>query len=191
MNWYKISQVIDIEQHLRERGLNPQTTRVIIDKESGVATFLIVDPSGKFIGYQKYDPTKDKKQRPGDDPKNLKYYTYIMEPYKQSAIWGWETIDKSKSFIFIAEGIFDAIKIHNMGLPALAVLGAGKKPAVEQQLGLLGKTIIAILDRDKAGNKLKRLSDKWYVVPEPYKDLGEMPQEEVNIFIGNILKREA
>jgi hypothetical protein len=90
MNWYKISQVIDIEKHLKDRGLDQKTTRVIIDKETGIATFLIFDLSGKMIGYQKYDPTKEKKQRPGDDPKDLKYYTYIMDTHKQQAVWGWE-----------------------------------------------------------------------------------------------------
>jgi DNA primase len=88
------------------------------------------------------------------------------------------------------EGIFDAIKIHNIGLPCIAVLGAGKKPAVEQQLGLLGQRVIAILDNDDAGNELKRLADKWYKVPDSFKDLGEMPQGEVNEFIEIVLNKE-
>lgn len=37
-----------------------------------------------------------------------------------------------------------------------------------------------------AGNKLKKLSDKQYNVPDEYKDLGDMKIEDVRNFINSI-----
>ena len=45
---------------------------------------------------------------------------------------------------------------------------------------------IVIQDRDDAGTELGAIGDYVYTVPEPYKDLGEMPQEEVDEFIRKI-----
>lgn len=51
----------DLLNHLRERGIDPDSTDVVIDEESGIATFLLYNLSGKLVGYQRYNPKGDKK----------------------------------------------------------------------------------------------------------------------------------
>lgn len=175
---------IDIEKHLQGRGIDPEKTKVIIDKKDGIATFLLYNLSGKLVGYQRYDPSQRKLKR------NVgKYYTYIAKEAgkrKKLAVWGTETIDKRKRYLFVTEGIFDAVKIHNANEPAVAVLTNNPKP-LKEWFFLLRKRIIVILDRDAAGGKLAKFGDKAVVVPEPYGDLGDMPQQEATKFIKSVI----
>lgn len=183
---------INIKDHLRSRGVDLDSTKVYVDEESNTASFPLYDPSGKMIGYQRYNPNTTIKHNQGGkyDPEELRYFSYVSEPYKKVAMWNWEdVVSRNEPFVFVAEGIFDAMKIKNMGLPVLAVLGASKAKDLRNQMFLLGKKIIAILDNDKAGNDLKKISHSSYVL-EKYKDLGDAPQEYVNDFINDILEKE-
>jgi hypothetical protein len=188
----------EIEKHLLSRGVDPNKTAVIIDEESGFATFLLYNLSGQLVGYQQYNP-KGTKDFPGrgkhaskfsEDQKSLmKYYTYIGRGGDKSthkiAVWGVETLDE-RQYLFVTEGIFDAIKVKNAGHPVIAVLANHPKP-LRDWFRALAKFVIAIEDNDAAGKKLSTVADASYVVPEPYHDLGDMPQEEVNVFIKKIL----
>ncbi len=176
---------IDIESHLRSRGVDPKKTEVIIDKESNVATFLLYNLSGQLVGYQRYNPSESKKRDNAG-----RYFTFVGSEgeKKKLAVYGTESISPTVSYLFIVEGIFDCIKLHNGGHPAIAVLGNNQK-ILRSWLGILNKKIIAIIDNDAAGNQMKKYSQKSFTTPEPYKDLGEMPQEEVNKFIKEILRK--
>jgi DNA primase len=188
MNWYKIAQNIDIEQHLRERGVDPQKTKVYIDKETNTATFPLFNYSGQMVGYQQYNPLGDKKAH---DKEKSKYWNYIKDEQKKMAVWGLESVKETDRILFVTEGIFDAVKIHNAGFPALAVLSNDPHRALRGWFKILNKKIIAIVDRDDAGSKLRTIAHEFYITPFPYKDLGEMPQSEVNRFIRNILNKRS
>ena len=89
----------DIEAHLRSRGVDPSRTNVIMDKESGKATFLLYNLSGQLVGYQQYNPSGDKKgqnRMPAEHRKALaKYYNYVTkedEHTSKIAVWGLETV---------------------------------------------------------------------------------------------------
>ena len=51
-----------------------------------------------------------------------------------------------------------------------------------------GKLVIALNDNDEAGSKLSRIADINYTIPDPYNDLGDMKQEEVNEFLSGIIE---
>ena len=154
--------------------------------------FILFNLSGKFVGYQRYNPEglkgKDSYKLPNDAKK---YFTYVTkeDPEKNiSAIglYGLHTLDK-RLHVFIVEGVFDAIKLIRVNQPVIAVLANDPKK-IKNFFFILQKKIIVIADNDKAGKKLKNLSKTSYAVPESFKDLGDMPLDEVNKFVNNILK---
>lgn len=177
----------NIEQHLKARGLDPEKTKVITDLATNTAVFLLYNLSGKLVGFQQYYPQGPKNIKAGMDPRLAKYFTWVTrEGNKKSlAVWGLETVDK-RPFMFLTEGIFDAIKLQNEGLPAIAVLGNDPK-MLQPWLKALQKYVIAVTDNDAAGRKLKNLADLSLSTPEPYKDLGEMPQDEISVWLARHL----
>lgn len=176
----------DLLNHLRDRGVDPDSTDVIIDEETGIATFLLYNLSGQLVGYQRYNPTGDKKDR--SSSLTARYYTYVTKESEKSskiAVWGLQYLNPSDKHVFVTEGIFDAIKVKNAGQPVIAVLSNNPKP-LKAWLSAMSKKVIAILDNDGAGNALTKFSDYAVPVPEPYKDLGDMPQKEATTFIEKI-----
>lgn len=186
--WEALSD--SIEKHLRSRGIDPKRTGVILDKKSGKVTFLLYNLSGQLVGYQRYNPKGHKFSDSNKDPLMAKYYSYITKDpetkTRMLAVWGVDTIRPGQP-LFIVEGIFDAAKIHNAGYPAIAVLANNPKH-LRSWLRTLSNKRIVIYDKDAAGRKLAKLGHKAYTVPEPYKDLGDMPQKEATQFIKSLVK---
>jgi hypothetical protein len=184
--------ITDIERHIRDRGIDPDKIHVILDKDSNRAIFLLYNLSGKLIGYQQYNPNQPKAHFKGEAGKDVvKYYTYVSkQPDRKESelsVWGLENIDFDKDKeIWVTEGVFDAVKLVNAGLPAIAALTSTPSKQLRQWFQITGKKIIVILDSDDAGSKLKSIATIAYNVPKPYKDLGEMSQKEVNAFIADI-----
>lgn len=185
-----------IKSHLLTRGVDPDKTQVIIDEETGFATFLLWNASGQLVGYQRYNPTgsKDINGHPKskDDRDAAKYFTWIADEGagKKIAVWGLETLllgdGQWPEYFFIAEGVFDIIKVHNAGYPGIAVMTNNPQHLVSWFQALPSR-IIAICDNDKAGRMLSRVADEFITVPDPYKDLGDMPQDEVEAFLNTII----
>jgi len=183
---------IDIEQHLKDRGLDLKKSSAIIDKKSGIAHFILYNLSGQLVGYQRYNPLGSKKTGHNVGDGLDKYYTYITKEGPKThklAVWGLETLKQSDRLLFIVEGIFDAVKVHNAGYPCVAVLGNAPK-ILKSWFYVLPQKIIAILDNDSAGNVLGRMADKAVKVPEPYHDLGDMPQGAATKFIQSVTKEK-
>lgn len=176
----------DIEAHLASRGVDPTKTRVIMDKKSGVATFLLFNLSGKMVGYQEYNPREQKVRNNAG-----RYFTYIMgkKKEKEIGVWGTETITKSKNYLFLVEGIFDAVKVHNAGEPCIAMLGNASNKGIKSWFSILRKKLIVIYDDDQGGKQLRKYGHYSFTCPAPYNDLGDMPQNEVNDFIQSILRQ--
>lgn len=183
--------VTDIENHLKTRGVDLNKTRVVMDKDSNFCTFFIYNLSGKLIGFQRYNPNGDKKLRKNEvDNLYQKYYTYVTKEDGRPPLtaYGLETYKINSKILFITEGIFDCIKIHNCKYPAIALLRNAPGKKTMSWLKSLPQTKIVIADADDAGNSLAEAGDFVFTTPKPYKDLGEMPQNEVNVFIKNIVK---
>jgi len=183
-----------IEKHLKDREvvLDDPKYPVYIDKEKDVAYFPLFNLSGKFVGYQRYNPKGYKgtgaDKIPNDDKK---YFSYITKenPEKKVvniALYGLHTLDK-RPYVFVVEGIFDAMKLIKMEQPVVAVMSNDPKQ-LKNFFFVLQKKVIVIYDNDAAGKKLKKLGKMSYTTPKPYKDLGEMPMNAVKIFINDVLR---
>lgn len=187
-------QINDIESHLRTRGVDPSQIKVIMDKQNNMATFLLYNLSGQLIGYQRYNPNGNKKEH--GDTLAAKYFTWVTKESPATsklAVWGVENIDKNNPNLYVAEGIFDAVKLKNAGLPAIAVLTNNPK-LLKSWFTILNKHTVSITDNDDAGRKLGNITDETYPVPAglhteqgtPVKDLGDMSQSQVNKFLSDI-----
>jgi hypothetical protein len=175
---------IKILQNLKDRGVDLNKIYAIVDEDSNTATFLLFNLSGQLIGYQQYNPNKDKVAN--NDPKNARYYTYVSKHAKHIAVWGVESLD-NRGFLFVTEGIFDAVKLHNLGLPAVATLTNHPK-ILKSWFKAMNKKVIAVCDNDPSGRKLASIGHISITVPDPYKDLGDMPETEIKDWLKKTLK---
>ena len=93
---------------------------------------------------------------------------------------------KTASRVYVVESSFDAIRLDQVGLPAVATLGANVSA---KQIGLLQKyfsDIMIIADNDEAGGNMKdkiieRLGSSVTVIniDKQYKDIGDMDDKSI------------
>jgi DNA primase len=99
---------------------------------------------------------------------------------------------KTSSKVYIVESSFDVIRLDQCGLPAVATLGSTVSKIQIELLQKYFNNIIVIADNDEAGgNMTKKLQEKLrgrvtvVTIDERYKDVGDMPDEEIkNLEIG-------
>jgi DNA primase len=104
---------------------------------------------------------------------------------KSKTLFNLHRVKKSDR-VYVVESSFDAIRLDQVGLPAVATLGANVS---SKQIELLQKyfnNIIVIADNDEAGGNMKdriveKLSSRVSVIKlnNQYKDIGDMPDEEL------------
>lgn len=182
-------KIVNIRQHLLNRDVNFDEDCVYINEKLNTATFLLWNLSKQLIGYQHYNPGGPKGKRANTkdvDVRDLKYQSRITKigTTPMLAVYGLETYDPKSEYLFVVEGIFDAIKLHRLGLPAIAVI-ANDPIHLREWLSTLPQKIIVISDRDEneAGNKLLSYGDLSYTVPAPFGDLGDMELVDVYAFV--------
>lgn len=147
----------------------------IVEKE-GVFTFPLWNLSGQMVGYQQYRPDADKGRK--DNPKDMRYYTYLTHK-KTNTAWGLEVLNPKNPYLLVVEGVFDAVKLHNADINAVAVLANDPLP-LKSWLWSLGYFIVPVCDGDKAGRKLAKMANTLMVeyLPEG-KDVGDLTIIEV------------
>jgi len=97
-----------------------------------------------------------------------------------------------EDLLFVVEGVFDAVKLHRQGMPAIAVLTSTPSKQMIAWLRSLGRTIIAVLDNDTAGqssNILMTGADVVVESPLNRKDLGESTDSEVAYLVELVLSK--
>ena len=183
-----------LRDHLLERGLDPDKYSVFMDDENSIATFKIWDLSGRMVGYQQYNPNGTKSIRNDEKHRDkLKYFTFIGDEgdpghgKKKLGAWGLESLESHQRVLFVTEGVFDAVKIHNAGYPAIAVISNDPKH-LAPFFRALGRTVIAICDDDAAGKKLSKHATFSFTVPKPFHDLGDMDQASVDAWLKTIIE---
>lgn len=163
-------------EHLLSRGCDPAKYHCYLDEETRTATFLLYGLSGKLVGYQTYKPdgpkTRDGK---GFDPKDLRYYTWVTKSETglndSVVVFGTECFDPKKRDLYLVEGLFDAVALHNLGLNAFAVLGnvgefkRGRPVPLRSLLRGLSKHTVAVEDGDEAGSNLGKYTDELVKCP--------------------------
>jgi DNA primase len=93
---------------------------------------------------------------------------------------------KNEDKVYVVESSFDAIRLDQCGIPAVATLGANVS---NLQIDLLQKyfnNIYVVADNDEAGGNMKtriyeKLSSRVTVIQldKQYKDIGEMEDEDI------------
>ena len=153
-----------------------------IEKYSGVYHwgdkyhFPLWNLSGEMVGYQVYTPTATKVRK--KNPRDMRYFTYLPK-YAMTA-WGLELLNPHQKYLLVVEGIFDAIKLHNLGVNCLAVLGSDSIH-LKSWLHTLNHVIVPVCEGDKAGRRLAKLAttDLIEQLPEGV-DVGNMSRVEVH-----------
>ena len=183
------SNTSSIATHLRTRYLEPERyTTVYVSEEHRTASFLIWNLSRQLIGYQRYSPDFDKEKR--NDEKYGRYYTYISPelPKTMAGVWGLETYNYRSDVLCIVEGVFDAVRLHNRGIPAVATFTSNPKP-IRNWLSLVPRRLVAIRDNDENdASKLQYFADVCYQTES--KDLGDASEDEVDTIVKRILGNE-
>ena len=162
-----------VATHLKERHLDVNLHRPMVDEVERVATFYLYNLSGQLVGYQQYRPEGEKK--PQNNPKEGKYFTYRKQP--TLSVWGVESLDLSPHVVFVCEGLFDAARLTERGFSALAVLSNNPTPDLRNWLTMLNRKVVAVCDNDAAGRKLAKFGDVVLFTDE--KDLGDSSDEYV------------
>lgn len=93
---------------------------------------------------------------------------------------------KTSTTVFVVESSFDAIRLEQVGLSAVATLGANVSNIQIELLQKYFNDIIVIADNDEAGGNMKskildKLGSRVSVakLDNKYKDIGDMPDEEI------------
>jgi len=138
-------------------------------------TFTLWNLSGQMVGYQVYRPNC---ARVAPCPKDQKYFTYITRQggVPALAVWGLETVPRMGK-LYICEGVFDACRLHNLGLPAIAVLTSNPKH-LGGWLKCLPHRKAVVCDGDVAGRSLSKFGDE-VVFLDSGRDLGDLTDKEV------------
>lgn len=170
---------MDILAHLKGRGFHPERYHFSYDEET--ACFFLYNLSGQWVGFQQYRPAADKARK--NDPKDSRYYTHYERG--RVAVWGLETFNYRTDVLFITEGVFDCVRLHNQGLPAIAAL-ANDPQHLRHWLYALSATrlLVGVCDNDEAGEKLAK-SVNIAIRLQDSKDLGDKTDEEVRQWMLN------
>jgi len=93
---------------------------------------------------------------------------------------------KSSDVVYVVESSFDAIRLDQVGLPAVATLGANVSKSQIELLKRFFNNIIVIADNDDAGGNMKdkildNLGGRTSVLhlDKQYKDIGDMSDEGI------------
>jgi DNA primase len=104
---------------------------------------------------------------------------------KSKTLFNLHRVKKSDR-VYVVESSFDAIRLDQVGLPAVATLGANVSSSQIELLQKYFNNVIVIADNDEAGGNMKdriveKLSSRVSVIKlnNEYKDIGDMPDEEL------------
>jgi DNA primase len=93
---------------------------------------------------------------------------------------------KASSIVYVVESSFDAIRLDQVGFPAVATLGANVSSSQMKLLEKYFNNVVLIADNDEAGSIMKdrlieRLGSLVTVISldKKYKDIGDMDNDEI------------
>lgn len=178
-------------QHLKNRHCDVERYTVYTDEQQNIVTFILFNPSGQLVGYQQYRPDGGKERH--NDPKSGRYYTYRTKTDHGErrdttaiSVFGLETINYRKEIIVFVEGIFDATRLHQAGIPTIAVLSNDPKFLANWIMMMFNNRIkIAVSDGDAAGTKLEKYCDITFRCPDG-EDVGSLSDDEFNQLVRKI-----
>lgn len=162
-----------IRDHLKERHINFELHRPMIDEVERTATFYFWNVSGAIVGYQQYRPDVGKARK--NHPKDARYFTYRLK--HTVGVWGVESLNLTPGIMFLSEGIFDACRMTDIGCSALGTICNDPRGDILNWIRTMPGTKVVVADNDAAGRKLHKAGDYVEVVPEQFGDLGAASPE--------------
>lgn len=171
---------MNLTAHLKSRHCSSQLHRPVLDDAEGVVTFFLWNLSGQLVGYQQYRPSANKEKK--NSPKEGRYFTMRKSP--TVAVFGVESLNLRSDVVFVTEGCFDAMRLTELGYPAVAVLSNDPSKDVYNWLHSLGRKVVVVHDNDKAGLKLAKFGD--FAVTTGEKDLGDSSDAEVQTLLKRV-----
>lgn len=165
-----------LSNHLIDRGiLSMHMNQIVVDEENRTATFMLFSATGKYLGYQAYKPEgKKTSEGKGYNPRDLRYFTHAVPG--EMPMFGVESLRFHPNYLFLVEGIFDAVKFHALGIPCLAVL-SNDPVRLRSYLRATGRKVFGFCDNDSAGLNLAASCQYFYI--SPGKDAGDMTIPEL------------
>lgn len=141
-------------------------------EKQDMVTIPVFAPDGMLVGFVgRSIEGKDFKNTPGLPKSKLLFNLHKIK-----------TSDK----VFVVESSFDAIRLAQVGIPAVATLGANVS---NMQIDLLQKyfnNIFVVADNDEAGGNMKnKIIEKLgsrvstITIDKKYKDIGDMSDDEI------------
>lgn len=164
---------MNLVEHLKSRHLRMDLHRPVLDSEESVVTFYLWNLSGQLVGFQQYRPFASKV--PSNHPRESRYFTYKKQP--TLALFGVESLHLTPDVVFLTEGVFDACRLTELGVSALAVLSNDPTPQLHEFLRCLNRKVVVVADNDAAGRRLAKFGDEVVFCEE--KDLGDSSEEFV------------
>ena len=140
-----------------------------------VFIFYLYDFGGNLTGFQQYRPLGDKQYR--RNPRAGKYFTHITSGC--IGVWGLQYHYQSPIMV-ITEGVFKAVRFHNCGINAIALL-SNNPTHLQQQLQLLSLQykLVAVIDPDTAGLQLAKYAPNYIQPPKPVDELTDYEMEQL------------
>ena len=141
-------------------------------EKQGSVTIPVHSPDGMCIGFvARTIEGKDFKNTPGLPKSKVLFNLHRV---------------KSSSIVYVVESSFDAIRLDQIGFPAVATLGANVSVSQIRLLEKYFNNVVLIADNDEAGAIMKdKLIEKLgYLVTvisldKKYKDIGDMEDDEI------------
>lgn len=170
---------MDIQEELSRRGVDKDSeVQVFIDEVTCTATFLLYGLiTERLLGYQTYNPRSSEKRY--NDPKlGGRYYTY--QPKVKSsgdfAVFGLDYPQEGGT-VFVTEGVFEAVRLINLGYNSIAVLCSSPPLKLVEELHRHYEEVVWCGDNDDAGNKSNLVDGSYRLVFD--KDLDEVDEAEL------------
>lgn len=165
-----------LKKHVADRYIDTRLHTVYFSEEA--ATFPLWDLTGRFLGYQKYNPNASKDKR---NTETGRYH--LITTTNTNAVWGSESWYLSNT-LFVTEGIFDAARLTFKGYSAIAVFSCGLPDNTVNWLRNLSRIrpVVMVADNDKPGIAFTTYGLPYHIVQE-YKDLGEASDAYVNSLV--------
>jgi len=167
-----------LAQHMKTRHMDVNLHHPVLDEVERVATFYLWNLSGQLVGYQQYRPEGEKK--PNNNPREGKYYTYRKQP--TVVVWGVESLHLTPHVVFLTEGVFDAARLTERGVSALAILSCNTGWDLRNWLSMLNRKVVAVCDGDKAGAQLAKFGNVSLCMLGG-KDLGDADDATVDMLV--------
>lgn len=166
MNYDFINHLINRNPELWRLGVGES---IHIDYEEEVVTFYLYLLTGELKGYQSYNWKASKEKK--NNPKEGRYYSHKKHPL---CCFGLHTYRTDKP-LFLVEGVWEALALHRIDQPAIAILSNSTKP-FRNWLYTLPCHTVAAVQPDKASRELR-----WGVdsIMELSKDADEYTKEDL------------